>query len=170
MKVAGSHTLPAPPEQVYGMLQDPEVLARAMPGCDRLNLVAPGEYEMQLKIAIAAVQGLFKGRVHLRDANPPESYRMLVEGTGKVGFVKGEGEIALAPAETGTLVSYQGDLQVGGAIAAVGQRLLDTTSKFIIRKFFESVAMQLEEAKEAGSRNREVRSEEVRSEEVRNQN
>ena len=146
MKVAGSHTLPAPPDQVYGMLQDPEVLARAMPGCERLNLVAPGEYEMQMKVAIAAVQGLFKGKVHLRDPRPPQSYRMIVEGIGKVGFVKGEGEVSLAPDDAGTLVRYDGDVQVGGGIAAVGQRLLDTTSKFVIRTFFESVAKQIGDA------------------------
>jgi carbon monoxide dehydrogenase subunit G len=85
------------------MLQDPEVLARAMPGCDRLNLVAPGEYEMQMKVALAAVQGLFNGKVHLRDPRPPEGYRMAVEGTGKVGFVKGEGDIRLAADGGGTL-------------------------------------------------------------------
>jgi len=146
VKVAGSHALPAPPEQVYNMLQDPEVLARAMPGCERLNLVAPGEYEMQMKVAIAAVQGLFKGKVHLRDPNPPQGYRMAVEGIGKVGFVKGEGAVSLGPDEAGTLVSYEGDVQVGGGIAAVGQRLLDTTSKFVIRKFFESVAKQIVDA------------------------
>jgi carbon monoxide dehydrogenase subunit G len=152
VKIAGSHTLPAPPEQVYGMLQDPEVLARAMPGCERLNLVAPGEYEMQMKVAIAAVQGLFKGKVHLRDPRPPERYRMVVEGIGKVGFVKGEGDVSLAHEVDGTRVSYDGDVQVGGAIAAVGQRLLDTTARFVIRKFFESVARQLTDtAKTAAS-------------------
>jgi carbon monoxide dehydrogenase subunit G len=69
-----------------------------------------------------------------------------------VGFVKGEGEVSLAPDEAGTLVSYDGDVQVGGAIAAVGQRLLDTTSKFVIRKFFESVGKQIADApKTAGA-------------------
>jgi hypothetical protein len=133
------------------MLQDPEVLARAMPGCDRLNLVAPGEYEMQMKVAIAAVQGLFTGKVYLRDPAPPEGYRMVVEGLGKVGFVKGEGDVRLAHGGEATVVSYSGDVQVGGVIAAVGQRLLDTTSKFVIRKFFDSVAQQIAETKQAGA-------------------
>jgi carbon monoxide dehydrogenase subunit G len=143
VKIAGSHVLPAPPQQVYNTLQDPDVLARAMPGCERLNRIAPGEYEMQMKVAIASVQGLFAGKVHLRDPAPPHSYRMVVEGTGKVGFVKGEGVVSLTPEGGATVVSYSGDVQVGGVIAAVGQRLLDTTSRFVIRKFFESVAQQM---------------------------
>jgi carbon monoxide dehydrogenase subunit G len=141
--ISGSHALPAPRDRVYELFQDPAVLARAMPGCDRLDEVAPGEYEMRMKIAIAAVQGLFSGKVRLRDRRPPEAFRMLVDGAGRAGFVKGEGELTFTPAEGGTLVSYTGDVQVGGVIAAVGQRLLDTTAKFVIRKFFESMGQEL---------------------------
>lgn len=146
MKVSGSHVLPGSPEKVYQTLQDPEVLARSMPGCDELREVAPGEYEMRMKVAMASVQGLFSGKVHLRDPQPPESFRMVVEGSGKIGFLKGDGVLQLTPQGEGTLVSYSGDVQVGGVMAAVGQRLLDTTSKFMVRKFFESVAQQMTSA------------------------
>jgi carbon monoxide dehydrogenase subunit G len=71
---------------------------------------------------------------------------MIVEGSGKIGFLKGDGALQLTPEGEGTLVSYSGDVQVGGVMAAVGQRLLDTTSKFMVRKFFDSVTQQMASA------------------------
>jgi hypothetical protein len=99
---------------------------------------------MKMKMAIASIGGLFIGKVRLADQKPPESFRLMVEGTGKIGFVKGEGLLNLSsspdPSKTETEVKYEGDVQVGGTIASVGQRLLDTTSKMIIKKFFEKLA------------------------------
>jgi carbon monoxide dehydrogenase subunit G len=140
MKIAGSHTLPAPPDRAYSLLQDPEVLARAMPGCEALVPLGPGEYAMKMKMALAAISGLFEGKVRLADPNPPSGFRLIVEGSGRIGFMKGEGLLALAPVEGGTSVSFEGDVHVGGTIAAVGQRLLDTTARMMIRRFFENLA------------------------------
>lgn len=144
MKISGSHTVPANRERTYQLLQDPAVLAKCMPGTDRLDKVAEDEYEMKMKMVIASIGGLFAGKVRLADQNPPESFRLIVEGNGKIGFVKGEGLLNLSsspdPAKTETEVKYEGDVQVGGTIASVGQRLLDTTSKMIIKKFFEKLA------------------------------
>ena len=137
MKIGGSYTVPVPPQVAYAKLQDPVVLAKCMPGCDHLDKVAENEYEMKMKIAIASVQGLFGGKVRIADQNPPQSFRLFVEGTGKVGFLKGEGLLSLSTADSGTEVKYDGDVQVGGMIAGVGQRLIDVTAKLIIKKFFE---------------------------------
>ena len=137
MKIGGSYTVPVPPQVAYAKLQDPVVLAKCMPGCDHLDKVAENEYEMKMKIAIASVQGLFGGKVRIADQNPPQSFRLFVEGTGKVGFLKGEGLLSLPTADSGTEVKYDGDVQVGGMIAGVGQRLIDVTAKLIIKKFFE---------------------------------
>ena len=95
---------------------------------------------MKMKMAIASIGGLFAGKVRIADQNPPESFKLMVEGTGKIGFVKGEGLLTLSPQAESTEVSYDGDVQVGGTIASVGQRLLDTTSKMIIKKFFEKLS------------------------------
>jgi carbon monoxide dehydrogenase subunit G len=149
VNISGSHVIAAEPALVYQLLQDPAILARCMPGCDELRELAPGEYEMRMKVAIAAVQGQFSGKVSLRDQQPPEGFRMVVEGSGKVGFVRGEGVVTLSPAEQGTTVGYRGEVRVGGLIAAVGQRLLDTTSRFLIRRFFECLAEQAQ--KKAGA-------------------
>lgn len=137
MKIGGSYTIPVAQARAYLLLQDPEVLAKCMPGCDQLSRVGEDEYEMKMKMVISSVQGLFGGKVRIAEQNPNESFRLIVEGSGKVGFMKGDGLLTLVPSEsTSTEVRYEGDVQVGGAIAGVGQRLIDATAKLIIKKFF----------------------------------
>ena len=140
MKISGSHTLPTSRERAYSLLQDPRALAACMPGCEELVQAGEDEYEMKMKMVIASIQGLFTGKVRVADKNSPESFRLIVEGTGKIGFLKGDGLLTLAAVEGGTQVRYDGDVQVGGVMAGVGQRLLDTTAKYVIRKFFEKMA------------------------------
>jgi len=122
------------------MLQDPELLAKTIPGCESLEKIGENEYRMKMKMALAAVSGAFEGKVRITDQAPPSSFRMLVEGAGKIGFVKGEGLLKFSADGDGTEVAYDGDVQVGGTIAAVGQRLIDVTSKAMIKKFFEKLA------------------------------
>jgi len=142
VKIAGSTRLAIPPERAYEMMQDPEVLARAMPGCESLEKIGPDEYRMKMKMAMASLSGAFEGKVRITDQTPPTSFKLTVEGTGKVGFMKGEGLLHLSPAaEGGTDVAYEGDVQVGGTMAAVGQRLIDATAKMLIKKFFEKLAV-----------------------------
>ncbi len=140
MKISGSQKLPFPPEQSYAMLQDPELLAKSIPGCESLDKIGENEYRMKMKMALAAVSGAFEGKVRIADQTPPSSFKLIVEGTGKIGFVKGEGLLKFSPDGAGTDVAYDGDVQVGGTIAAVGQRLIDVTSKAMIKKFFEKLA------------------------------
>lgn len=140
MKIAGSYALPATPERVYNLLQDPDVLAKCMPGCDKMIKTGEGEYQMRMKMLIASLSGQFDGRVQLTDPEPPHRFRMKVDGTGKIGFVRGEGAISLAPDGTGTQLSYDGDVQLGGTLAAVGQRLVDTTSKMMLKRFFDKLS------------------------------
>ncbi len=136
MKIAGSYTVPAAPEDVYYALQNPDVLSRAMPGCKRLARIAENEYEMQMNVVISSISGLFDGKVRLAEQNPPGSFRLIVDGSGRIGFLKGDGVLTLAPAADATEVRYDGEVQTGGVIAGVGQRLLDTTAKMIIKRFF----------------------------------
>ena len=140
MKISGSHSLPLPQERAYQMLQDPEVLARAMPGCEHLEKIAENEYRMKMKMVLASLAGEFDSKVKIADQTPPSSFRLIVEGSGRPGFVKGDGLLKLTPVDSGTQVSYEGDVQVGGTIAAVGQRLLDGTAKLMIKKFFEKLS------------------------------
>ena len=145
MKIAGSYTLDAIElELAYSALQDPQVLAKCIPGCQSLDKVADAEYAMKMKMALAAVSGQFTGKVKLVDPNPPSAFKMIVEGTGKIGFLKGEGLLLLKPAPENKIeVAYDGDVQVGGTLAAVGQRLIDTTSKMMIKRFFDKLNEEL---------------------------
>lgn len=141
MKITGTYTLSIPSDKAYTSLQDPALLAQCMPGCESLDRIGPDEYAMKMKMALAAVSGLFDGKVKITDQNPPSSFKLTVEGQGKIGHMKGVGAIQLKPAsETSTEVTYEGDVTVGGTIAAVGSRLIDTTSKMMIKKFFEKFA------------------------------
>ena len=141
MKITGSHTLHLPRERAYQALQDPLILARCMPGCESLVKTGEDEYAMKMKMALAAVAGQFDGRIKIADANRPASFKLLVEGKGKIGHMKGEGLLTLTePDAASTLVSFEGDVNVGGTIAAVGQRLIDTTAKMMIKRFFDKLA------------------------------
>ena len=140
MKLSGTYILPLPKAQAYDLMQSPEVLARAIPGCEGLEQTGPGEYRMKMKMALASLSGAFEGKVRITDQVPPDSFRLVVEGTGKIGFVRGAGLLKLTAVDAGTEVAYEGDAQVGGTIAAVGQRLIDGTSKTMIKKFFEKLA------------------------------
>ena len=143
MKISGTYTLPLSQERAYAVMQDPEVLARAIPGCESLEKVGPDEYRMKMKMALASLSGAFEGKVRITEQTPPNSFRLLVEGTGRIGFVKGDGLLKLSPAEAGgTEVAYEGEAQVGGTIAAVGQRLIDGTAKTMIKKFFDKLAAE----------------------------
>jgi carbon monoxide dehydrogenase subunit G len=132
-----------PRQRVYDLLHNPEVLARCMPGCESLEEIGEGEYAMKMKMALASVSGLFQGKVRTTEPNPPDSFRLIVEGSGKIGFMKGDGVLHLVDAEGGgTVVNFEGDVQVGGTIAAVGQRLIDTTAKMLIKRFFERLGAE----------------------------
>lgn len=126
-------------------MQDPEVLARAMPGCESLEKIGEDEYRMKMKMALASLSGAFDGKVRIADQVPPTSFRLIVEGSGKIGFMKGDGLLELTPNGDTTNVGFEGDVQVGGTMAAVGQRLIDGAAKMLIKRFFDKLA------EEAGS-------------------
>ena len=142
MKISGTQTLAAKPEKLYAMMQDPEVLARAIPGCEGLEKTGEDEYRMKMKMALASFSGAFEGKVRITDQTPPTSFRLIVEGSGKLGFMKGDGLLKLSANGEGTEVAYEGDAQVGGTMAAVGQRLIDGTAKMMIKRFFDKLAAE----------------------------
>ena len=153
MKIAGEYLIPLPPERAYTILQDPDVLARAMPGCEALERIGENEYHMKMKMVLASMSGLFDGKVRIAEPEPFTRFRLLVDGSGKIGFMKGDGLLTLTPVDGGTSVGYDGSVEVGGTIAGVGQRLLDTTSKMLIKRFFKKLAAEVtpgREEKEAG--------------------
>ena len=142
MKVSGAYSVPVSQDRAYALLQDPAILAKCMPGCEGLHRVAEDEYAMRMKMVLASISGQFVGKVKISEANPPASFRLLVEGTGKIGFMKGDGVLRLHPAVAGASVQFEGEVQVGGTMASVGQRLLDTTARMLIKRFFDKLAAE----------------------------
>lgn len=144
MKLDGTYTFNAPRELVWDMLQDPDVLARIMPGCEKLTRVGANEFEGVMVIKVGPVQGSFQGNVQLTDLNPPNTYQLVVNGKGPQGIVEGNGHVHLADSDTGTLMSYTGQVQVSGRIASVGQRLMLSSAKAITGQSLQNLDKQVQ--------------------------
>lgn len=143
MNVNGSYAFAAPQDVIWPMLLDPQVLANVMPGCEKLEQTAENEYQGILKIKVGPVQGNFNGNIRLSDINAPESYAIVVDGKGAPGFVRGNGRLRLEADGDSTTLHYEGEAQVGGRLASVGQRLLDSSAKAIIRQSLEGLEAQI---------------------------
>ena len=136
MKIEGSADIPAPRDKVWAAFLDPDILAQALPGCEKLEAIGPNEYKATMKVGVAAIKGTFEGKVKLSDLEPPNRYRMAVEGSGGPGFVRGAAGMQMSDVDGGTKVSYDADVQVGGLIASVGQRMLGGVTKKMLDHFF----------------------------------
>ena len=122
---------------------DPEVLKKCLPGCEKLDPVGPDAYRAHMKVGIAAIKGSYQGSVSIHEKVAPEKFRMVVEGKGAPGFLRGEGSFELAEEGSETVLRYQGTAQVGGMIAGVGQRLVQGAARMVVRKFFEALSSHL---------------------------
>ena len=140
MKIDGAHEIPAPRQRVWEAFLDPERLKQAIPGCEKLEVIGEDEYKATMKVGVGAVKGTFEGKVRITEKNAPDSYKMAVEGSGGPGFVRGEAAITLSDTATGTRVAYSADVQVGGLIAGVGQRMLGGVTKMMADQFFNRMS------------------------------
>lgn len=144
MKIQGEHTFDAPRERVWHALLDPEVLARTLPGCERLERTGENEFRGALNVQVGPVKGQFQGTLQLSDLIPLEGYHMKLEGSGPAGFMNGAGDLRLADAPAGgTLLRYDLDAQVGGKLAGVGQRLIESSARSITKQGLEGLAREL---------------------------
>lgn len=140
MTVSSDFVFDGPRERVWELLQDPNVLSSALPGTKEVTQVGESEYAGVMTIKVGPIAGVFSARFSISDVVPPTSYTLTVEGKGKVGFLNGRGQISLQHQDDGkTLVSYRGEVHVGGKFASVGQRLMEMTGKSIIRKGLEKI-------------------------------
>jgi carbon monoxide dehydrogenase subunit G len=144
MKLEGSYTFNAPRVVVWDALLDPEVLANVLPGCEKLDQVGDNQYVGSIKIRVGPVQGKFQGKVVLADIKAPNSYSMTIDGKGAPGFLKGEGQVQLADQGNSTILHYVGEAQVGGRIASVGQRLLDSSAKALTKQSLDGLDRQIQ--------------------------
>lgn len=143
MELTGSYSFAVPPERVFAVMTDPQIVSSCLPGCEQFEKLEDDTYRVVLTMGVAAITGRYEGTVTMRNLQPPVSYQLAVEGKGKPGFVNGEGEIVLEPEEAGTRVTVSGKAQVGGPVARVGQRLMGGVAKMMMDKFFSCLESKL---------------------------
>lgn len=136
MKISGSYTFAAAPDAVWVVLTDPTVISGCLPGCNGLEPIGDDRYRATMTLAVAAVSGRFSGTISMLDKAPPHSYRLVVDGSGTPGFVRGDATVELVAEGAGTIVHVTGHADVGGVLARVGQRLLGSVSKMMMDRFF----------------------------------
>jgi uncharacterized protein len=142
MKMTGEETIPAPRPVVWTALNDPDVLRQCIPGCQSIDKHSDTEMEAKVTAKVGPVKANFVGIVHLTDLDPPNGYRISGEGKGGLaGFATGGATVKLADApEGGTLLSYDVDAQIGGKLAMLGSRLIDSYARSMAGQFFEKFA------------------------------
>lgn len=144
MKIEGTHELHAGRDRVFQALTNPQVLQRCIPGAERLEKTGENTYSATLRAGVGSIKGVFTGNVRLEDLQPPQHFRMVVEGKGQPGFLKGTGDVDLDERDGLTVVSYKGDVQIGGTIAGVGQRMLQGAVKMMASQFFTAIDAEAE--------------------------
>jgi len=151
MKLSGEQILSASRERVWELFNNPDRLSRLIPGCEKLEVLGPDEYAGTINVGIASVKGVYSGKLKLEDKRAPEHYKIAVDGEGKQGFVRGSGTLDLeARDRSTTMVKYAGDVQVGGLLVQVGQRVIDSAAKMMMGQFFAAADAELK-AEAAGT-------------------
>jgi carbon monoxide dehydrogenase subunit G len=141
MELKGEYRIPAPRERVWAMLNDPAVLRECIPGCESLEGSPAEGFAARVTTKVGPVKATFNGQVTLSNVKPPESYTISGEGKGGVaGFAKGGADVHLAEDGADTVLTYAVNAQVGGKLAQLGSRLIDSTSKKLADQFFASFA------------------------------
>ncbi len=143
MEISVTYKFAAPPQHVWAVLMDPDAIKSCVPGCRELRPLGDNRYQAEMSIGVAAVTGTFNATVTLSDLQPPTSYRLSVDATGKPGFAHGSAHIVLTPSTEGTEVEVTASSEVGGLIARVGQRLIDGVARMTMDRFFGCLAARL---------------------------
>ena len=146
LEVKGDHLLPVGRAELWRMLNDPEVLAKTIPGCNAVRALGEDRYEMGMKLQVANVSGEYMGGVAILDKRAPEHYVLAIDGQGSVGFLKGSATFDLeAKGENETLLRYVGSAELGGVVAGVGQRVLSGVAKYLVGRFFKALEQHIRE-------------------------
>jgi uncharacterized protein len=149
MEIAGEFRIPASKQAVWDALNNPEVLKDSLPGCENIDKTSDTEMTATVTIKLGPVKARFAGKVTLSDLNPPNSYTLTGEGQGgAAGFASGEAKVNLEEDGDGTILTYTAEAKVGGKLAQIGSRLIDSTSKKLAAQFFGKFAEIVGEAQD----------------------
>lgn len=144
MEMSGEQLIPADKQKVWDALNDPELLKKCIPGCESLEKSSDTQMSATVTAKVGPVKAKFKGEVTLSELDPPNAYKISGEGKGGVaGFAKGSADVTLQESGAGTLVAYQVNAKVGGKLAQLGNRLIDSTAKKLAGEFFENLNKEL---------------------------
>lgn len=144
MKITGEYNIPADRQTVWQALNDPEMLKACLPGCEAIEKTSDTEMTATLVIKVGPIKAKFSGRMTLSDLDPPNGYTLSGEGQGgPAGFASGVAKVALSGDGEETLLHYDVDAKVGGKLAQIGSRLIDSTAKKLSREFFGTLAERL---------------------------
>jgi len=146
-----SHIVPAPPEDVWSTLIDPDKLAAVIPGCHEMNLTGESEYEAVVTLGVGPVSGRFKARVKLSDMVPPKALVLSGDLQGPLGSSSGSGHVTLKATEVGTEVQYDYSIDISGKVVAIGGRMLESATRTIINQFFKRLTAQISGKEGAGA-------------------
>jgi uncharacterized protein len=139
MEMKGEQLIPLPQEATWAALNDTAVLKDCIPGCESIEQAGENEYGIVMTAKVGPVNAKFKGRMTIRDADPPRAYTLVFEGQGGVaGFAKGEATVTLSPQDAGTKLEYTAKAAIGGKLAQVGARLIDGVAKKLAGQFFDA--------------------------------
>ena len=144
MKLSGSYEFNATPEKVWQTLTDPASLSSCIPGCEKLEEVSKDEYKATVTIAMGPIRSKFDATVKMLDQKPYESYRLVIEGNGPSGFVRGESEVTLTDDGGKTTVNVESESSSGGLLARVGQRMMESFARSMMDRFFSCLQQSVE--------------------------
>ena len=146
LEIRGEHVFSVAKPDLWALLNDPEVLKQAIPGCNAVERISQDRYRMGLKLQVANVSGEYMGEVAILDRQEPHHYVLAVSGEGSIGFMKEQGVFDLEErAEGGTLLRYTGTAELGGVAAGVGQRVLTGVARFLAGRFFQALEKHVQE-------------------------
>jgi uncharacterized protein len=143
VELSGTYRIPADRQIVYAALRDPEVLRQCIDGCERLEEIEPGVYDAELRLGLGAIRGRFTGRARVSGEHAPDGFTLEVEGKGAPGHVRGEARLRLIDALGETDLTCDATGEAGGALAAVGSRLIQAAAARMMERFFTILAEQV---------------------------
>ncbi len=136
MEISATYVFDAPAIEVWDTLMNPQALARCMPGCESLEPAGENDYQAVVNVGLGPVRGRYTAKIAITETNPHQSYRLAISGSGPLGFANGNSWITLEEQDGKTAVKVTSQAQAGGAVARVGQRMMESAAKGLLDRFF----------------------------------